>query len=1689
MIIAAISATTRDEDGHTLVSLWKEYRAAESSDKPATQQDVLTRIKKEAASKHLLWDWYDASERYVNVSSSRNWKERDKLQAQFEKEVDSYGEPFLQMYHKLHNWSGVSVDDVQKAEKRLKAGRNDVFYDKHGLLGRIPYQELVLPTIRNDYEFLLWCLSPTPAVLLKELEGRYPEHALAEYSVTRAEDLPAFVEKYDGKAVSLLARQAILLDRFNKLQRDGAPSSEYVALRSDCDSFEKLRKTFAASETAIAEYCKPSIKSLKSALDNKDVSASIEDGVLEVLFQNTDKVDICIETEDGKRVFQKEYSDPTGSYFVTDTLSVPAPRIDDGDYKLLLTYGKKKIQTEYRKRTISVASRLEDKGMALYPADYFSGRPVEKATLVVSRMERSGWKEALRVPDVAFSGFTSVPASVAELMYDGKRSEVELYVEYRDEEGILHRSEPVTSFYRYSRGSSYDVETAGIFFDRTAFTPGETVRYKAVVYHTDHNGNIGVCKEGEAVRAVLLDPTGKEVSHQDLETNGWGSVAGSFKLVRGGKNGMYMVEIRKGGMTLKGETLTVDDFVLPNFEIEMDPDESLHFPGEDIKVSGKIRSYSGHSLDGARIKATVSGWQVKERSFDVIPLADGSFSFNFPAEDRSYCSYSVIVKVTDVTGETKEAWSGYMSSSSIGFNLELQDAEDADVHATSGRYVPYEVVSGDVARVKFNVKKHDDLAIAWTVMRDGGKVCSGTAKAGEVLNIPLQGPSGEYILSAEVSARSEGGKMISESRTINILKLKETDSVLDAGVESVFRKVESDDIAFQFGAADGPVWAVVELFDLQGRLLHKDLVHLDGKRASAGSLKLFKYGFKPEYGDHVTLYLTYFKNGGRVRAIAEYVCSLPSDMIPLEFVTFPDKSSPGQNCLLKIKTAPGVECVASVFDKSTEAINSNRWLHVSSGERESADVSYSYNCGLDRSSYPLKYRMMTKASNAAAMNGMALDAMEADYAVEEEAIPFQLAEEKPAFGGSVADVEVKLRTDFAGTLAFVPFLHPDDEGIIDLEFKAGDKLSTFVVQLFAHDKDMKNSVLRREMLVTLPTKLSLVEPQFLYSGDEYVIKATVSSLAETALSGEVRLTLYDGADYKTALPIRSLGGRVEVGPGQSVPFECAVQVPEVKNLGIKISFVADDGESVSDALFVSVPVSAPLQTLTEAHSAVLHAGEDFEALVARLKAGFVNVDASDADVKRIDVEEMVRAAIPSLVGTANKDLLSTSAALCAGLLARRLDASTAVDVTGLERKLLDCRNVDGGFGWFEGFRSSPILTATLLQRLGGLRERGLSEAVPTLMAMTTDAVKYLDKSYFAGAGTPLWCGGLSLEQYLYVRSMYPEVAFDHASVPSKDFKAFSKEAKAYLIPTGARGLNGNILSKVRRVLTLRKLESDGASLEDAWQLGFHRSRKVVASCAADIESLLQYAVEHPDGGYYYPNAVMPWRGLLESELMAHSMLCDLMREVAADYPGTDPEVAGKCASVRDGVGLWIMLQKETQHWGDDPAFVEAVASVLSCGVNMLATEVVSVTKSFSKPFASVEAAGNGFTVTKEYLRDGKPLSDGDELNVGDKIQARYKVWSQENRSFVRLNAPRPASMRPVQQLSGPCNWAYQGYRNVLADRTEYWYDVYPEENTTIVEDLYVTQKGRFQTPAVSIESLYAPHYRANAAGSTAIVSR
>jgi hypothetical protein len=284
------------------------------------------------------------------------------------------------------------------------------------------------------------------------------------------------------------------------------------------------------------------------------------------------------------------------------------------------------------------------------------------------------------------------------------------------------------------------------------------------------------------------------------------------------------------------------------------------------------------------------------------------------------------------------------------------------------------------------------------------------------------------------------------------------------------------------------------------------------------------------------------------------------------------------------------------------------------------------------------------------------------------------------------------------------------------------------------------------------------------------------------------------------------------------------------------------------------------------------------------------------------------------------------------------------------------------------------------------------------------------------------------------------------------------------------------------VRTLQNLlaSDEGIALGQDWGETFLTGSRFEKSIANDLASLRQYAVRHASGGLYYPNAVLPFRGLLSSEAYAHTLLAGIM-----DGP------------ISDGVRLWLALQNETQSWTDEPAYLDALQLILSSSDDLLNRQIVTLTASDTVPFKDVQASGNEMRIDRKfYLEepDGKrtELQPGDTLYVGDKIVASYELWSKENRSFVRIDAFREACFVPADQLSGPVRnnitlrldgtWTRlaQCYRDVRIDRTAWWLDVCPEETTHWEEALFVTQAGIFTAPVLTVESLYAPQYRANA---------
>ena len=71
----------------SIKTLWKAYSEASKADMPEKQADILLEIKNLSFSQNRAWDFYNASDKYISVRTSKNWKLRDSLVNKLEEEI------------------------------------------------------------------------------------------------------------------------------------------------------------------------------------------------------------------------------------------------------------------------------------------------------------------------------------------------------------------------------------------------------------------------------------------------------------------------------------------------------------------------------------------------------------------------------------------------------------------------------------------------------------------------------------------------------------------------------------------------------------------------------------------------------------------------------------------------------------------------------------------------------------------------------------------------------------------------------------------------------------------------------------------------------------------------------------------------------------------------------------------------------------------------------------------------------------------------------------------------------------------------------------------------------------------------------------------------------------------------------------------------------------------------------------------------------------------------------------------------------------------------------------------------------------------------------------------------------------------------------------------------------------------
>ena len=1108
-----VFSASADVQGHVLTKLWDRYEKASGNDRPKDQLAVLEEIKSEASRRHLILDFCDAAQAYVDVSCRMDWKLRDRLVARLDEELEAFGEPAATIYAGSRGRNADSLEAYIRANAdRLRSSHNAILYPNDYRLTGGSFGEILPELIANDLEYALWRLnaswtrSETAMELIADgLGERYPMNALLEFDrltdgIPDEQKLREFISKYEWKAVAMLAEHKLLDLKFSRLNSDGADSGEYLALYADC---------MALSGRAAA----------------KDIFADTSDDVLTIGLRNLEFVRVSI-FKDREKIFEQSLDNPAKSFYAIDTLKMELPELADGSYSIKLVSGKTETAITHGKYSISLALKSDSEGTAAYAADYISGKPLGWCSLILR--DENGEKVA-ELPRLDIDGFSRLPESFtskfpkrkwgwtlqAALSLPGRSTRL-------SQELLLSYNYLLSSDDGAADETPDDRLNCLLLTDRSAFNPGETVRFKTILYRGDY----GHCLAGEGIRltARLLDPEGKELSSSVLTTGEFSSAAGSFVLKKSRLGGLYTIRIEHEDHTLASARVLADEFVLPTFDLVWAEDSLLHLPGDRIEVKGRVKAYSGHSLSAADISYKVSNGNETIASGPLASDTEGNFTITFDSPSkREYAHYAVSVRVSDATGETREFSTSLNVRPDIPLKIEAVKAaegsfeltdDDDDIYLREDRYIFTGNMAGFVLGTASGYKR-PGATVEYSLSSEGKILKEGSMEPGR-LDLPLEG--GLYKLGVSVRAKAHDGEEFSSRDSVLIIHVPSGSKALNMpGVRSFFLESPAEGLSLQMGATCGPVWAVAELYGDGNRPLDRKMVYLGGQTGREGSLETVSFEHRQGYPGQLAVKVFYFRDKRSFSYTREFDFMDEDAGLPLEFTRFLDTTSPSKAYSFIIRTEPGVECAATIFDASTETLMENVWYDVLPWSEPAGNVSYSSICGVNGTTPGIirgSTKRMTRINSTMAASPVFDLAPNSGSVMEKPVMGETVMEESAASG-------MHIRENFESSIAWEPFLRSDGNGEIRFDFSTSDKLSRYYVQLFAHDRNFRNSALRREMTVTLPVKVAVVQPQYLYESDSWNARVSISNMLETAVSGKISISFLDGDDVKTAAPAPS----------------------------------------------------------------------------------------------------------------------------------------------------------------------------------------------------------------------------------------------------------------------------------------------------------------------------------------------------------------------------------------------------------------------------------------------------------------------------------------------------------------------------------------------------------------------------------------
>lgn len=1412
----------------------------------------------------------------------------------------------------------------------------------------------------------------------------------------------------------------------------------------------------------------------------------------------------------GQLVNEKTFSLLLPNAYSQQDTTLYIPMDQPGLYECVVTVPGQKLKTVNPvsvSRLAAIYRNLSGNKQEVMVTDYLSGKPIDGAIVTYYGGQRRNLQE-LGTVKTDREGLATLPANSQILAFQASRP--------GDTNAMLTNIYPMGSGRRPEKNP---VEVS-IFTDRGLYRPGQTIFFKGLAYVKDSNDPHAVA--GQTFTVTLYDANGKELAQKKFTTNDFGSFNGEFSIPKQTLSGVFRLSTGQMSVYINVEEYkrpTFQAYFLP-IKGDIAFGDSVTIQGKAAAFSGV--SLPSGDVTWRITRRPFLLWryfrpsaptQVAEGSTTLS--GDGTFSVSFrPQKEEdtnpyasAYQTYEVSATVTDSKGETQEAnytFSVGESSIVLFTNLPPQIEKDSVKAVVEARTINGEMVStsGTFKIVELITNRSDKNNTE--TYQEGKQVASGNFTSGKEISPAIfsQLPSGRYRILVEAQD-SQGRPSKNQSDFILYGKNDKRPPVFTHTwlLKEKTSCLPGEDAEIVFGTSDKDAYVLYEWFAGNNRI-HHELIKLSDANHR------FKIPFKPEYGEGIIVSFTFVKEGELYITQVPVELQLPNRRLTIKPITFRDRLLPGSKESWKFRitdadsTIVSAEVLASMYDASLDKIIPFNWYFspqrtiLLQAPRFSAGAGFqrSYQYDQTEAKYikvpqyqydhlnwfglfnTMSVRGYGSSNRAFATGGIMLKsaaapaAVEAMSSMEDSAVleepSVESTEGEPMF--SLSDPFAKessqpispeqIRQNFAETAFFYPTLQTNEEGDVFVNFTLPESNTTWKLQMLANTQDLKYGLLTKEVISSKPLMVLPNLPRFVRQGDEVSISTQVINNSKEAVSGRVRIELFDPATDQPIICLSKSQRPFELQPDSVATVSWMIPIPkQISLLGVRI---LADSEKGSDGEQQIIPVLSNQLLITES--------TPFYLIKEGEKQIRISGNSEGATPFRLTLEMTGNPiwyavqALPTITQPNNDNILSWFAAYYSNTLASYIaqahprirkvinqwtaqggDASTlysnleknqelknilleetpwvlAADneteqkqrlsllfdlnrADGLREaalhQLIQQQDEEGGWGWFKGFPASRAITLSILKGMSQLVQLNAIQYGQAEKEMQMKALKFLDKRMQTDYENLLkydkkW-------QNAWPSPEQVEFLFVRSSYRDIPELGDAREAIRFYTNQAEKHWNQySLISKGEIALLMHR-----------------NGKKEVAT--AILTWLKKTATISEEKGMYWANN-RRGNDYFTSPIDTHCLLMSVFDEIAPDTQNTNR------------MKQWLLNQKRTQDWESVPATVNAIYALLLTGSDWLNTQNTCVATWDGKTYSTAEGE-----IATGYLKTILPnesantsanpvLSIRKEGNTPawgavyeqyfqdiDKVKGQKGVLNVEKKLFVETNNGTNRQIRPL----------------------------------------------------------------------------